>query len=109
MQDILAACEKVARENGQTRITKISLIIGELTEVQDFALEFAFEALTSESMAAGAELDVTYLAPESRCKVCEHTYQHDRFTMLCPQCGSFEVELLHGRELAIDSIEAEEE
>jgi hypothetical protein len=36
------------------------------------------------------------------------TYDHDRFQMLCPTCGSFNVEPLTGRELRIDSIEADD-
>jgi hydrogenase nickel incorporation protein HypA/HybF len=109
MHDVLVTCEKVARDAGKTHITHIALTIGEMTEIQDFALEFAFEALAPDTLAHSATLDVTYLAPKSRCKTCENVYEHDRFTMLCPACGGFEVELLQGRELQIDSIEAEDE
>lgn len=107
MNDVLATCESIAREAHKTKITHIALTIGEMTDIQDFALEFAFEALSPHTMADGASLEVTFVAPESYCKVCDKVYGHDRFTMLCPVCGSFEVELRHGRELQIDTIEAE--
>ena len=109
VNDVLTTCQQVAKKAGKTRITHIALTIGELTEIQDFALQFAFEALAPDTMAATASLEVTYLPPKSHCKICDHVYEHDRFTMLCPQCGSFEVELLQGRELQIDTIEAEDE
>jgi hydrogenase nickel incorporation protein HypA/HybF len=108
MQDVLLTCEKVARENGKSRITHISLTIGEMTEIQDFALEFAFEALSPDSMAAGATLEVVFLTPRSRCNSCDKVYEHDRYCMVCPECGSFEVKLLQGREFQIDSIEADD-
>ena len=71
--------------------------------------EFAFEALTPGTMAEGATLVVTHgRRRSSRCRECGLEYDHDRFEMLCPACGSFNVEPLTGRELRIDSIEADD-
>jgi len=109
MNDVLTTCEKVARDAGKTRITHIELTVGELTEIQDFALEFAFEALSPETMAKGATLSFTMIPPKSQCRTCGKVYEHDRFDMLCPECKGFDVELLQGREFQIDSIEAEDE
>ncbi|MCL2491243.1 MAG: hydrogenase maturation nickel metallochaperone HypA [Coriobacteriia bacterium] len=109
MSDVLITCENIAREAGKSRITHIALTIGELTDIQDFALEFAFEALAPQTIAKDATLEMTFISPQSRCNACGKVYEHDRFTMLCPECGSFEVVLLSGRELQIDSIEAEDE
>jgi len=109
MNDVLTTCENTARQAGKSRITHIALTIGEMTEIQDFALEFAFEALSPDTMAKGATLAVTYVSPQSRCNSCGKVYEHDRFSMLCPACKGFDVELLRGRELQIDSIEVEDE
>lgn len=104
-QGILAAAFDAATDAGATRITEIRITIGDLTEIQTFALDFAFESLTPGTMAEGAKLVVTQLSPRSHCLECDLTYDHDRFEMLCPQCGAFNVELLQGRELRIDSID----
>jgi hydrogenase nickel incorporation protein HypA/HybF len=109
MNDVLITCEQIARDAGKDRITHIALTIGELTDIQDFALEFAFEALAPTTMAATATLEVDYVAPQSRCLSCGTLYEHDRYQMLCPACQSFEVEQLRGRELQIDAIEADDE
>jgi hydrogenase nickel incorporation protein HypA/HybF len=108
-QGILAASFEAAEEAGTTRITEIRITVGELTEVVDFALQFAFESLTPGTMAEGATLVVTPVGAKSRCLECGNEYEHDRFEMICPKCGSFGVELLQGRELTIDSIEADNE
>jgi len=105
-QGILAASFEAAEKAGATRITEIRITVGELTEIQEFALDFAFQSLTPDTMAEGATLVVTTVAPSSRCRECDLEYDHDRFEMLCPVCGSFNVEPLTGRELRIDSIEA---
>lgn len=107
-QGILDAAFSAAAEAGAKRITRIAVTIGELSEIQDFALTFAFESLTPGTMAEGAELAITELSPRSHCNECDKDYDHDRFQMLCPECGSFDVRLLQGRELRIDSIDADD-
>lgn len=106
-QGILASSFEAAEKAGATRITEIRISVGELTEVVEFALQFAFEALTPETIAEGAILTVTHVGARSRCNACGVEYDHDRFEMVCPECGSFDVKLLQGRELQIDSIEAD--
>jgi len=106
-QSILDASFDGAEKAGATRITEIRVSIGELTEVVDFALQFAFEALTPGTMAEGATLVINMVPARSLCRDCGLEYDHDRFEMLCPTCGSMNVELLTGREMSIDSIEAD--
>ena len=45
--------------------------------------------------------------PKSRCLECGAEFEHDRFHLLCPECGGFATELIAGRELQIDSIEVD--
>jgi hydrogenase nickel incorporation protein HypA/HybF len=108
-QGILAASFDAAEDANCTRITEVRVIVGEMTEVVDFALQFAFEALTPGSMAEGATLVITQVPAKSRCLECSAEYEHDRFQMVCPECGAMTVELLQGRELLIDSIECDDE
>ncbi len=107
-QSILSASFDAAKDAGATRITEIRISVGEMTETVDFALQFAFEALTPDTMAEGATLVITKVPARSRCLECHLEYAHDRYQMLCPTCGSMAVELLQGRELKIDSIEADD-
>ena len=106
---ILETAFDAAREEGDTRITEIHVSVGELTEIVDFALHLAFDSLTPGTMAEGAELVVTYIPPRSKCNACGAEYGHDRFEVLCPECGSMDVQLLQGRELQIDNITADSE
>jgi hydrogenase nickel incorporation protein HypA/HybF len=107
-QGILAASFDAAEEANCTRITEISISVGEMTEVVDFALQFAFEALTPGTMAEGATLIIRQVSAKSRCLECGTEYDHDRFQMVCPECGALNVELLQGRELLIDAIECDD-
>ncbi len=107
-QGILAASFDAAADAGCTRITQISVSVGEMTEIVDFALQFAFEALTPGTMAEGATLVINQVPARSRCRECGLEYDHDRFQMVCPECGALNVELMQGREMLIDGIECDD-
>ncbi len=102
---ILSAAVEAAERSGATRITEIRISVGELTEIVDFALHFAFEALAPGTLAEGAVLTVNRVGARSRCGQCQTEFEHDRFEIICPECGTFICELIQGRELTIDSIE----
>ena len=110
MTGVMDAVTTSAQQAGATRVLKVSLSVGEMTEAIEDALRFAFEALSEQqeyALCAGAELDIAMVRPRSRCLECGAEYDHDRFHMLCPECGSFATELVAGRELQIDSIEVD--
>lgn len=105
---ILEAASDAAVKAGAARITEIRISVGELTEVQDFALDFAFESLSPGTLAEGATLTVNHVGASSKCATCGVAFDHGRFEVICPECGSFVCELLTGRELTIDSIEIDD-
>lgn len=107
MTGVMDAVEASAKQAGATRVLKVSLSVGEMTEAVADALRFAFEALSENTMSEGAELDITMVKPKSRCRECSAEFEHDRFNVLCTECGSFATELIAGRELQIDSIEVD--
>ena len=110
MTGVLDAVQTSAKQAGADRVLKVSLSVGEMTEAIEDALRFAFEALAEQreyALCAGAELDITMVRPRSRCLECGAEYDHDRFHMLCPECGGFATKLIAGRELQIDSIEVD--
>ncbi|MCL4079308.1 hydrogenase maturation nickel metallochaperone HypA [Coriobacteriia bacterium Es71-Z0120] len=104
---ILTSAVQAATESGASRIERIEVSIGELTEVMDDALRFAFEALKEGTMAEGAELVVHYVEARSQCTECGAVFRHDRFDPKCPECGSYVITLVQGRELRIDAIDVE--
>lgn len=108
MQGILDSVEPVAKENGATSITKISLTIGEMTEVVEEAMQFAFDALTQdEPFFDGAQLTMNFVAPRSKCLDCNTEFEHDRYHLRCPNCGSGATIIIEGKELHIASIEVD--
>ena len=104
---VIDAVVPSAEQAGADKVLAISLRIGDMTEVVDEALEFAFEALTEGTMCEGAELHVTKIHPRSLCFECGNEFDHDRFHRICPECGSYETRIVAGKELEIESIEVD--
>ena len=110
MTSVLDTVENAAVDAGATRVISINLRIGEMTEAIEDALVFAFEALRDlpeYGLCKDAQLVIEMVRPKSICLECCTEYEHDRFEMLCPICGSFATELIAGRELEIDSMEVD--
>ena len=107
MTGVLQAVEESAKQAGSEKVLKISLSVGVMTEAIEDALRFAFEALSEGTMCESAELEITMIPPVSICAECGNEYEHDRFHMLCPECGCSFTQLIQGKELQIDSIEVD--
>lgn len=107
MTGVMEAVDKTARQAGADKVLKVSLSVGVMTEAIEDALQFAFEALSEGTLSEGAQLEIIMVQPKSKCEECGTVYEHDRFHVLCPNCGSFATKLIAGKELQIDSIEVD--
>ncbi len=102
---ILDAALSAARDAGAQRINRIEVTIGELTEVIEDALQFAFDVLRKGTLAEEAALAVTFVPPRSVCADCGTDFAHGRLDVRCPSCGSYVVRLTQGREMRVDAID----
>lgn len=105
---ILKTVIDTAREAGASRVVSVKLRIGDMCEVVPETLDFAWEVFREDDPLTGeSELEVEDVHPRSRCLACGHEFDHDRFHLRCPACGSMQTRLLQGRELDIVSMEVE--
>lgn len=104
---MLEIAEAAARADGAERIDKIHLEIGALAGVVPEALDFAFLGAREGTMAAEAELAVTYLPAIAYCATCEREFELDnRFGIaLCPSCDTPSADLRQGREMHVSHLE----
>ena len=108
MTSVAQCSVREARRAGATSVLEVTLDVGEMTEAIPDALQFAWEVLQEgEPMIANAKLNVNMISPKSRCLECNAEYEHDRFHMVCPECGSAFTKLLRGRELNIASLDVD--
>ena len=108
MASVLKIAEEAARDAGASRVTRIEVVAGELTQVVDEALQFAFEALSPGTCCEGAEVALTKVPCRSRCPECGVEFAHDPASRACPECANPFTELLAGRELYVGALEVED-
>lgn len=109
MQNLITTAEQALVGHHITKVNRINISVGKLSNVLPDAMRFAFEALTQEGVFVGAELEMAFLPIVACCEICRNEYQTDGFPIVCPECGSNQFKIIAGEEVYIDSIDCEEE
>ncbi len=104
MQNTLDLAIAQAQQTGATKIDCLTLNIGELSGVIPEALEFAFEILTQETIAADAQLEIKIIPAVCYCQQCDRDFEPDDYIYECPYCQQISSNILTGRELELASI-----
>ena len=94
-----------AAEAGAKRVTRITLVIGELSGVVGRAVAANFEWMRHETLAADALLEIRSVPKRARCRDCGNEYAPDDFWWTCPACRANSFEVIAGREMSVESIE----
>ena len=106
-QDMLDIALRTAEQRGATRILALNAKIGEWSTVEPDALDFAFEVLRRGTIADGAQLRIERIPLSCTCRDCGNAFQPEEGVFICMRCGSRNISLDSGREIALDSIEIE--
>jgi hydrogenase nickel incorporation protein HypA/HybF len=100
------ALEK-ANEAKASKITKINLVIGELSGIVDDCVQFYFDFLSKDTIASGASLSFEKKPTTLRCRKCEAVFAPRNHDWSCPDCHEAGIEIISGRECYMESIEVE--
>ncbi len=93
-----------AQDANAKKINQIEIEIGELSGVVASALEFSFEAACRDTLAEGAELDLTIIPAKAECEDCKKQFSAESLFTACPQCQGMKINVVSGQELKIKSI-----
>lgn len=108
MQEIVDLLRRSAEENSINRITKVNLVVGQMTAALPESLQFAFTALKKEAaLLREAELYIEEKEITASCRRCLEQFNPDGPYFRCPNCGGVDVEVIGGRELYIESYEGD--
>lgn len=105
---ILESVEAEARRRPGARFEAVGVRIGELSNVDKDALEFAFEALTRDTPLADLRLEIEWLPRRQKCLGCKDEFEVRNLDLRCPVCGAEETSCIGGTELDIAYLELEE-
>jgi len=107
VESLLNLVLEKANEAKAEKVTRIYLVVGELSGVEETAVEFYFGFLGQNTIAEKAELFFMNVPAELRCKNCGNVFAFKNRTLNCPVCNEKKVEIISGSELYLDSIEVE--
>lgn len=106
MMDIV---RESASQNNIKRVTKVRLVIGQLTMAMPESLRFAFSVLSQDELFGGSVLEIEELGVICRCESCGTEFKPGNdYIFVCPGCGSGRVTIIQGHELYLDSYEGDE-
>ena len=96
-----------SRQADGRRVTKVQMKVGYLRQVVPSALTFGFGLLAEGTPVEGAELEMEQVRVEGRCRGCGVESKLASFPLQCGGCGGFDLEILKGEELMVESLELE--
>jgi hydrogenase nickel incorporation protein HypA/HybF len=107
MMGVVDQLRKSAAENNIKKISKVLLVVGDMTMAVPDALQFAFETFKDEELFQDAVLKIRKEPVRGECRDCHHNFGVDDFAFVCPSCSSPNVRVASGRELYIDYYEGD--
>ena len=106
-ESILSLALEKAQEASAKKITRINLVLGELSGVVGECLQMYFEVLAQNTLAGGAVLAFETRPTTLECRKCARVFLPPDHNWACPDCRESNVEIVAGRECYMESIEVE--
>lgn len=106
-ESILQIVEDESQRQGFQRVVRVRLEIGRLSGVEIDAMRFCFGAVTRDSLAADADLEIIELPGKAWCLPCACEVEVGQRFDACPQCGSYQLQVTGGDEMRIRDLEVE--
>lgn len=106
-QDILAIVLENAVKHEARTVRTISVLVGELSDINMSVLTQVFAEMAADTLAARAEFNITYIPAVVYCHECKQRMTVEPAKFICAVCGSTRLEILTGDSLQIEDIELE--
>jgi hydrogenase nickel incorporation protein HypA/HybF len=105
---ILEVVLEHARGQDVSKVVRIHLRIGALSDLEDEWIQHYFDYLSRGTVAENAILAITRTGAVLSCKSCACSFEVKREELgqaRCPDCGEAGLELIAGREYLIENME----
>jgi len=106
-QSLLAAISAEAEKLGAKPLSaKISC--GQLSCINDEALNFAFEIAAKDTICQDVKLQIVHIPLRAKCKKCGGDFEFDIYSPACPNCERSQFEIATDAPLLLEEIEFED-
>ncbi len=104
-QDILEAALSEAEKHDAKKINAISVRIGDKHFTESDSLQFCLEAATKGTIAEEAQIEIELTDATAGCLKCGLVFPVEAHSLVCPRCGSRNLETLIGKEFPQITLE----
>lgn len=87
-------------------VKKIRLRIGEFTGIIPESLRTCIATITNNTADEGVELEIIEIPAQVKCRDCSTVSKVEPPLLICASCQSLKVDIISGRELLVENIEA---
>ncbi len=105
---ILDIAVKHAAGHNVSKIVRIGLKIGELSDLEDEWIQRYFDYLSKGTLAENARLAIERAPIVLRCEACACSFEVSKDGLgevACPDCGESRCQLVSGREYVVQNME----
>ena len=106
-QSIVNQVVDLAKREQVGTVSRVRVAVGAGVGVDGDSLRFGFGIAAEGTLADGAVLEIDHIPLRCRCAKCGARFQPRSTKAPCARCGSFTVDILSGRELRVESFDAE--
>ena len=106
-EGILQILEGNAQSQGFKKVKTVWLEIGVLSGVEIEAMKFCFDAVTRGTLAEQANLEIIKKSGLAWCMKCSKNVEVSQRFDECPDCGSYQLQVVSGDEMKIKELEVE--
>lgn len=104
-ESMLGVVLKHAQTNKATKVTRINMVLGDMSTVMEESVRFYFEIIAQDTIAQGAELNFKRTLLIGKCGECGKEWEVVEYDFNCPECKGTSTEIISGREFQVESIE----
>lgn len=104
--EVIKVVDQIAKENQVTRVEKIVLEIGELSQAIPRFIQECYPAAVDQTPYETTQLQIITLEAIGQCHHCQATYNVVKHHKICPACQGVSFKLLSGQEFNIKEIVA---
>lgn len=106
-EGVIQIIEDAAKAQNFSRVKTVWLEIGQLAGVEVEAMKFCFDAVTRDSIAQDATLEIIQTPGQAWCLHCAEVVNVQALYDVCPKCGSHQVQVTGGNEMRVKELVVE--
>lgn len=104
-EGLVSALQEQARTQDFSRVHAVFLEIGALATIEPDAMSFNFPIVARGTLAEGAALHIAHVDGAAWCMACSTKVSIRAHGEGCPNCGSYQLQVLDGQQMTIKQLE----